>query len=513
MKAIDRKLVRDLAQMKAQVVTIALVIACGVAALVAALATYHSLRRSQEAFYVESHFADVFASIKRAPLSLAARIEAIPGLAAVELRVVRDVTLDVPGAAAPPVGRMISLPDRGLPLLNRLHVRAGRWPEDGRNDEVIVSEGFATGARARAGRHAAGTGQRALPAADRRRYRTVAGIRVRDPRRRAAARRSAVRHPVGAARGPCRRLRHDGGVQRPRCGARAGRVGGRGDRGARHVAHALRQPRCLRSGRADVASLHRGRDPTAGRDGADDAAGVPARRRVPAQRRARPHRRRAARADCGAEVAGLRQPDGGTALPQVRAGDRRAGSRRGARARRVARGADDRELRELLPAPGDALRAAAVGAAGGGAGDAGRGRGCRDRVGALRGPSRPGGGDAPACAANVPPHVSRARRPAGADRHACALRDPQPRRAAAPRAGDDRRHRARAAGDDPRTVLGGRARPHDRRAVQRGGAGRRDDRVRGGRRRGRRARDRAPARRAPCRGIPRGPGSALGRPP
>ena len=59
MKAIDRKLVRDLAQMKAQVVTIALVIACGVAALVAALATYHSLRRSQEAFYVESHFAVV----------------------------------------------------------------------------------------------------------------------------------------------------------------------------------------------------------------------------------------------------------------------------------------------------------------------------------------------------------------------------------------------------------------------------------------------------------------------
>ena len=143
MKAIDRKLVRDLAQMKAQAVTIALVIACGVAALVAALATYHSLRRSQEAFYVESHFADVFATLKRAPLSLAPRIEAIPGVAAVELRVVHDVTLDVLGSAAPPVGRMISLPDRGLPLLNRLHLRGGRWPEFGRDDEVVVSEGFA----------------------------------------------------------------------------------------------------------------------------------------------------------------------------------------------------------------------------------------------------------------------------------------------------------------------------------------------------------------------------------
>ena len=147
MRAIDRKLVRDLAQMKAQAVTIALVIACGVAALVAALATYHSLRRSQEAFYVESHFADVFATLKRAPLALRAQIEAIPGIAAVELRVVHDVTLDVPGSAAPPVGRMISLPDRGLPLMNRLHLRAGRWPDPGRDDEAIVSEGFAKGQR------------------------------------------------------------------------------------------------------------------------------------------------------------------------------------------------------------------------------------------------------------------------------------------------------------------------------------------------------------------------------
>jgi putative ABC transport system permease protein len=144
-RAIDRKLVRDLAQMKAQAVTIALVIACGVAALVSALATYHSLRRSQEAFYVESRFADVFASLKRAPLALGPRIEAIPGVAAVELRVVHDVTLDVPGSAAPPVGRMVSLPDRGLPLTNRLHLRAGRAPETGRDDEAIVSEGFAKG--------------------------------------------------------------------------------------------------------------------------------------------------------------------------------------------------------------------------------------------------------------------------------------------------------------------------------------------------------------------------------
>ncbi|MCP3971149.1 MAG: ABC transporter permease, partial [Rhodobacteraceae bacterium] len=45
--------------------------------------------------------------------------------------------------AEPVVGTVTSIPDDGKPLLNRLYLRAGRLIEAGRNDEVIISEGFA----------------------------------------------------------------------------------------------------------------------------------------------------------------------------------------------------------------------------------------------------------------------------------------------------------------------------------------------------------------------------------
>lgn len=143
MRTLDRKLLRDLAQMKGQVLTIALVVACGVAALVAALSTYDSLQLSQQTYYEQSHFADVFASLKRAPAALQPKLAAIPGVAEVEVRAVFDVTLDLPRVAAPPVGRMISLPVGEQPQLNRLHLRLGRMPDPGKLDEVLLSEGFA----------------------------------------------------------------------------------------------------------------------------------------------------------------------------------------------------------------------------------------------------------------------------------------------------------------------------------------------------------------------------------
>ena len=55
-------------------------------------------------YYADYRFADVFASSKRAPEALAARIAAIAGVGVVETRIVFDVTLDVPGSAEPATG-------------------------------------------------------------------------------------------------------------------------------------------------------------------------------------------------------------------------------------------------------------------------------------------------------------------------------------------------------------------------------------------------------------------------
>jgi len=62
---------------------------------------------------------------------------------AVRTRIVKEVTLDVPGLAEPATGRLVSVPERGRPGLNDLHLRRGRWLEPGRRDEVIASDAFA----------------------------------------------------------------------------------------------------------------------------------------------------------------------------------------------------------------------------------------------------------------------------------------------------------------------------------------------------------------------------------
>ena len=64
---------------------------------------------------------------------------------------VAEVTLDVPGLGEPATGRLISMPERGAPLLNDVHLRRGRLLEPGRPDEVLVSEAFAEANRLEVG--------------------------------------------------------------------------------------------------------------------------------------------------------------------------------------------------------------------------------------------------------------------------------------------------------------------------------------------------------------------------
>jgi putative ABC transport system permease protein len=148
---LDRKLLRDLWEMKGQAVAIAAVVAAGVAVFVMYHSNFDSLRRTQAAYYERQRFADVFASLKRAPNRLEERLREIPGVARVETRVVAEVTLDVPDYPEPVRGRLVSIPATGRPELDDLFLRSGRWIEPGRADEVLLSEGFADAHRLRPG--------------------------------------------------------------------------------------------------------------------------------------------------------------------------------------------------------------------------------------------------------------------------------------------------------------------------------------------------------------------------
>ena len=143
MSLLDRKLWRDISALRGQVISIALVVAAGVAVFVASISTYDSLLGGRDRFYAETRFPQVFVTLKRAPLSIVSQLEATPGVAAVEPRIVRDVIVDWPSALLPVSARVVSLTHAGDEPLARLHLSRGSAPGPNDSRGAVVSEGFA----------------------------------------------------------------------------------------------------------------------------------------------------------------------------------------------------------------------------------------------------------------------------------------------------------------------------------------------------------------------------------
>ena len=149
--SLDRKLARDLWSLKTQVLSIALVIASGIAGFIGCFSTYGSLRWSRDNYYDNARFAHVFAYAKRAPQSLAASIAEIPGVAEAETRIVRDAQLSLPGVTPPMVARLIGFDIAHPPGMNRLTLTHGRWPAPGAAHEVLVNQRFVEARRLKLG--------------------------------------------------------------------------------------------------------------------------------------------------------------------------------------------------------------------------------------------------------------------------------------------------------------------------------------------------------------------------
>ena len=143
MRALDRKLLRDAWHMRGMALAISLVLVGGVSTFVMSRLTYESLKDTQERYYVNQRFADVFAGLVRAPASVGERLEGLPGVNQVETRVVAPVNLELRGFDDPVTGRIVSLPEVGEPRLNVPYLRRGRLPAPGADDEVAISEHFA----------------------------------------------------------------------------------------------------------------------------------------------------------------------------------------------------------------------------------------------------------------------------------------------------------------------------------------------------------------------------------
>lgn len=143
MSPLNKKLQRELWSLKSQLVSIALVVAVGIMAIVTMRGSYNSLVEAQQAYYRESRFADIWVSLVRAPVTLLPVLQAIPGVEAADTRVTFLATLDLDDSGVPAHGRFVSVPANARPVLNDVLIERGRYIAPGANDEVIISTKFA----------------------------------------------------------------------------------------------------------------------------------------------------------------------------------------------------------------------------------------------------------------------------------------------------------------------------------------------------------------------------------
>ena len=141
MKALDRKLLRDLRTMWSQALTIALVVASGVGGFLTTLSAVDSLALARDRFYAQGHFADVFAGVKRAPNALADVLRALPGVADLQTTTEVAVRVEIEGVPDPIVGQMIGLDRRHPRRMNLLTLRDGRADDDSMTPGPVRSDG------------------------------------------------------------------------------------------------------------------------------------------------------------------------------------------------------------------------------------------------------------------------------------------------------------------------------------------------------------------------------------
>ncbi|MET0388352.1 MAG: ABC transporter permease [Polyangiales bacterium] len=151
MRALSHKLRRDVWQLRGQAITIALVVASGIATYVTLRGAYVSLQRARAQYYAQQRFGDLFVHLERAPEALATQLEHIPGVAAVQSRIVSPAMIPLESAAEPIRAQVVSMPHGSQPAINRVELVEGRLLDPTRDNEGLLLESFARAQRIHVG--------------------------------------------------------------------------------------------------------------------------------------------------------------------------------------------------------------------------------------------------------------------------------------------------------------------------------------------------------------------------
>ena len=144
MSRLHLKLLRDLWQAKWQFLAICLVAALGVAQFHGFLVAYLNQVATYELSYSRLDFADVSVKMERAPRAVIRRCARIPGVLAIEGRLVKDVEVEqIGGRRSRVIGRMVTVPPGRESAVNRVRILEGRPLSDLPQREVLLEASFA----------------------------------------------------------------------------------------------------------------------------------------------------------------------------------------------------------------------------------------------------------------------------------------------------------------------------------------------------------------------------------
>jgi putative ABC transport system permease protein len=138
--ALRIRLGRSLLALRMQGLSIAMVVAAGVAAHVASMSTHESLKSARDEHYLSTRFPDLFVELTRAPAAVAEAIGRLPGVSGVRHGLAWHARLEIDGIEDPLSARLMSLPEPDA--IGQLTVLEGRWPAPG-SREALLGEAFA----------------------------------------------------------------------------------------------------------------------------------------------------------------------------------------------------------------------------------------------------------------------------------------------------------------------------------------------------------------------------------
>jgi putative ABC transport system permease protein len=142
------KNLRDLRASLAQTIALIVIVALGIASLVALLGAYRDLGTSYNHTYSRLHLADVTFSVQAAPQSVIAQVAAVDGVAAVTGRLIVDGGLELAPGGAGSDGeqirsRLIGLPPDSHPKVDDVLTLDGRYLTSGDTSAALLESHFA----------------------------------------------------------------------------------------------------------------------------------------------------------------------------------------------------------------------------------------------------------------------------------------------------------------------------------------------------------------------------------